>query len=109
MLTHTILVEVDWQADRGHTVESLLVALIGMRLVDLPQGPKLRLYTYGRALVHICSMISANALEIDGTGRLHIVETPDPLVEMYRGSWYVTKQKTIRGPLEKEEAVKCLA
>lgn len=109
-LTHTVLTEVDWQAGRdGHTVNSLLAALTEMRLVDPSGNQRIRLYSYARALILICDMISRHVLEIDGNGHLQVAEIQDPALEMFQGDWYVTNGKTIRGPLKRAEAVKCLA
>ena|ERR1700680_1072786 len=103
-VTHVILTEVDWKA---HSIESLMAALVKGRVIEPPDHYSPHRPSYGAALMYVCDLLLKGPLDMTVDGTLTLLEDPDPVIEKFRGDWYVTHGRTITGPMSKAEADKC--
>lgn len=93
-----IFASLEWdKARHGHTVESLIALLTRMGIV-CPYAPLN--WTPLQVRLIIAALLDHGQLDMRTDGTLFIpVATPDPAIECFLGSWYVTMQNgLVKGP-----------
>lgn len=104
---------IDFDKGRSCTVETILQQLRALGIVTSQAfvragGITLQwTWTEHNVRLLIAELIHQERLDMDSSGRLSILETSDPEIEHFNGSWYATKNGRILGPFKtKGEAVR---
>lgn len=91
----------------GHSIESLLYVLRAMQIISANPPWHDRHWSENEVRIVIAELLADGALDLSASGLLFFPpDEPDPIVEYFRGDWYVTTEGQIVGPLKAEEARK---